>query len=243
VSGKRIAIAAGFMLAALSLSAANAHPGRLSPQQLHRIKTVAVISALGGSFLFEHVRANALEWLGPPDSHFLEISDWNFDPRIEAVTTKALSARFVVKPIFFQPADFSTWDDWLLKRNTLALNGDPAIDAYVLILRDWQGDEIGRSVHALGGLGLYRRDGAKTKFGVFASYRIVVVDALTGRTIASRRAMLPNGRLPWLPATSGLWPKTQNDMTEAQRATLVGDETRLIDETLLPALAQMNLTR
>lgn len=236
-------IAAGLLLAAFSASAAHARPERLSAKDLHRIKTVAVISALGGSFLFQHVRAGAFEWLGPPDSHFLEISDWNLDAEIEIETTRALATRFVVKPIFFEPADFSTWSYGLLKRNTLALNGDPAIDAYVLILRDWRPDDIGHSVHALGGLGLYRRDGAKMKFGVFASYRVVVVDALTGRTLASRPALLPSGALPWLPAAARLWPKTQNDLTPAQRDVLASDEMRLIDKTLLATLAKIGLTR
>ena len=242
---RRSAAAASVFLVALFLSASGAYTTRLSPLDYRTIKTVAVISALGHTFLFERVPAKDFEWLGPPDSHFLEVSDWALDPAIEKTATAALAKRFTVKPIVFRPADFSTWDYANLKSAALGLNGDPAIDAYVLILRDWRPDEIGYGVHELGGLGLYRKDRSSghPKLGVFASYRIVVVDALTGDTIASHAAFLPSNALPWLPEDAALWPKTPNELTDAQRTTLAAAETKLIDATLLRTLLQMNLTR
>src|SRR5208337_2467011 len=73
---RKIAAAAAALLAAAALAAAGPYTTRLSPQDLHHIKTVAVIPVLGNSFLFRHVKNSPFEWLGPPDSHFLEISDW-----------------------------------------------------------------------------------------------------------------------------------------------------------------------
>ena len=242
---KTRAAAIGFLFAAVLLGASGPYTTRLSPLDARAIKTVAVISALGNTFLFERIPDKGLEWLGPPDSHFLEVSDWALDPTIEKTVSAALAKRFTVKPIVFRPADFSAWDYAGLKRASLGLNGDPAIDAYVLILRDWRPDEIGYSVHWLGGLGLYRKDrpSNRPKLGVFASYRIVVVDALTGDTIASRAAELPGNKLPWLPEDASLWPKTPNDMTDAQRAALSAAETKLVDATLLPTLSAMRLAR
>jgi len=231
------------LLAALAVSAAGPYTNRLAPQELRRIKTVAVISAVGHSFLFQHVTDTGFEWLGPPDAHFLEVSDWALDTDIAQQVTQALATEFTVKPVAFVPSDFSSWNDALLKRAALDLNGDPAIDAYVFVLRDAHYDAIGHGVHDLGGLGLYRGDGANTCYGVFASYRIVVVDALTGNTIASRAALMPDGSLPWLPVGASLWPKTPNDLSEAQRATLLADETRLIAATLPRTLAAMGLAR
>ncbi len=235
--------AIALLFTGLMLGAAGPYSGRLSVADLRHIKTVAIISAVGHSFLFQHVSDKPLEWLGPPDSRFLEISDWALDTRVTREATAALARQFAIKPLVYEPANFSTWDVSLLRRAAFDLNSDPSIDAYVLILRDWRPDEIGASVHALGGLGLYRRDGGHAKFGVFASYRIAVVDAITGDTIASRAALMPNHALPFLPADAALWPKTPNDLTDAQRATLQADETKLIDVTLLRTLAQMNLAR
>lgn len=240
---RRVGAAIFFVFAALALGAAGPYSGRLSTDDLKHIKTVAIISAIGRSFLFQHVRDAPFEWLGPPDSHFLEISDWALDPLIMRDVTAALTSHFAIKPVAFEPANFSTWDVSLLRRDTLDLNADPAIDAYVMILRDWRGDEIGHSVHALGGLGLYRRDGRKPKYAVFASYRIVVVDANTGTVIASRAALTRDGHLPLLIADPKLWPQTPNDLSDAQRAILEADVTALIAATLPQTLARMNLAR
>jgi hypothetical protein len=233
----------GVLIAAVLLCAAGPYTAKLSPPDLRRIHTVAVISALGSTFLFQHVRNTQLEWLGPPDSHYLEISDWALDQKIARDVTAALEKRFVVKPIAFESANFSSWNERLLRQASLDLNGDPAIDAYVLVLRDWHYDLIGHSVHELCGLGLYRRDGNAARYGVFAGYRVVVVDALTGDIIASREALTRDGKLPWAPVDPALWPKTQNDLTPAQRATLVADETGLLDATLVQTLQQLNLVR
>lgn len=238
---RRTASAILLLLAAIFCGAGGPYEGALSPDDLRHLRTIAVISALGGSFQFERIPNGGLAWLGPPDSHFLEISDWGLDPLVARTVSASLAGRFAIKPIAFRPVDFSSWNYALLKHSALNLNGDPGIDAYVVVLRDWRADEIGHSSYAVGGLGLYRRRGAP--YGVFASYRIVVVDALTGDTIASRAALLPDGRLPWLRADQSLWPKTANDLSEAQRTTLAADERQLIGATLLPTLKQMDLTR
>lgn len=241
MSLRRLAAAAGLALVAVALQASGPYRDTLSPADGRRIKSVVVISSIGASFLFEQVRNGPFEGLGPPDSHFLEISDWRLDARAEDEARAALKTRFAVEPAFYERAAFSTWNDELLRRNTLDLNVDPAIGAYVLVLRDWRSDAIGKSVHALGGLGLYRRAGAPT--GVFACYRVVVVDALTGNVLASRAALLPGGGLPWRAVDPALWPKTPNDLSPAARAALAADEDRLIDATLIPTLKAMGLAR
>ena len=240
ISG-RFATAIGAVLAVLMLCGAGPYTTRLSTQDLRHIRTIAVIPALGATFLFEHVSDRPYEWIGPPDSHFLEVSDWGLDAQIGRDVTTALSARFVVKPVAFVSANFSSWNDWLLKRATLDLNVDPAIDAYVLMLRDRCPDAIGYSVHELSGLGLYRRDGKRMRLGIFACYRIVVVDALTGDTIASHAARTATGTLPWISADKSAWPKTPNGLSAAQRTSLANAETSLINATLLKTLQQVNL--
>ncbi len=228
----------------LGLSASGPYMGALSPPDLARIRTVAIISAVGESFAFERVRPSTFEWFAPPDTKYLEISDWKIDDDVTRAVTAALSKRVTIKKVFFQRADFGTWNYAILRQNIFKLNGDPGIDAYVLILRDWHYDAIGHSVHDLQGLGLYRRDTAsgESSEGVYASYRIVVIDANTGAIFASREAVMPDGSLPWMQTPPSLWAKTPNDLTPAQQTSLSTDLTRLIDETLPRTLAGIKLT-
>ena len=132
--------------------------GSLAPLDLARIRTVAIISAVGESFAFERVRPLRFEWFAPPDTRYLEISDWKIDDDVTRDVTSLLPRRVAIKKVFFQRTDFGTWNYAILRQNIFKLNGDPGIDAYILILRDWHYDAIGHSVHDLQGLGLYRRD-------------------------------------------------------------------------------------
>ena len=53
------AAAIGFLFAAVLLGASGPYTARLSPLNYRTIKTVAVISALGNTFLFERVPEKA----------------------------------------------------------------------------------------------------------------------------------------------------------------------------------------
>ena len=204
-----------------------------------KIKTVAIISTIGETFMFEHVRASPFEWIASPDTSFLEISDWGVDDLVNRDASAVLSKRFAVKPVKYEEGDFDTWT-WSSLFHTireLPLPEDD-IDAYVLILRDWRPDEIGHSVHEVAGLGMYSRDpvgGARA--GIFAAYRIAIIDAHTYEVLASREALTADGRLPWSPTAPSLWSKSQNDMTDAQKATLQSGLSALIEKTLTPTLA------
>ena len=205
------------------------------------IKTVGIISAIGHTFTFEHVCASPLQWLEPPDTSFLEISDWGLDALVTHEAVDILSKKFHVKPVSFEEADFDswTWPNLLHRIDELPLPIDD-IDAYIVILRDWRGDEIGKSVQQLAGLGFYRRDTpGSPRLGIFASYRIVVLDARSPAIVASLAVLAHGGELPWSPATADLWPNTQNDMTDGQRKTIQVNVRRLIENTLRPALDEI----
>jgi hypothetical protein len=218
-------------------SFAGVYTKEISPRT--NIKTIAIISAIGESFMFEHVAASPLEWLGPPGTSFLEIGDWGLDARVAREAKQALSKKFAVEPVGFEEADFDTWTWPTLLQHIDELHGHD-IDAYVVILRDWRDDAIGGTAHQIAGLGLYRRDtGDRQRIGVFACYRIAVIDAHHDSVLASRRIFTADGKLPWLPIAPALWPETQNDLTAAQTAILQSDTRALIDDTLTPALDEM----
>ncbi len=238
-----VARAAFLLVLLFGLSASGPYIGALSPPDLARIRTVAIISAVGESFAFERVRPSAFEWFAPPDTHYLEISDWKIDDDVTREVTALLSKRVAIKKVFFERADFGTWNYAILRQNIFKLNGDPGIDAYILILRDWHYDAIGHSVHDLQGLGLYRRDQAsgEASEGIYASYRIVVIDANTGAIFASRAAEMPDGSLPSMQTPPSLWPKTPNDLSATQQKLLSADLALLIEKTLPRTLAGMRL--
>jgi hypothetical protein len=213
------------------------------PVQPH-IRSIGIITALGDTCMFERVPERPFEWIAPPEASFLEISDWGIDDAVTADITKLLGAHYRVQPITVEHQDFDTWTYDSLARDIRELPiPQIPVDAYLLVLRDWRHDGIGKTDHQLAGLGLYRQDrrtGAE-RLGAFASYRLALLDPNTGNVIASRAALLPNGRLPWLSARPALWPPTQNDLTDVQRRELLTDFLKLIDTTLPHTLCLLGL--
>jgi hypothetical protein len=91
-------------------------------------------------------------------------------------------------------------------------------------------------------VGAYRHDySVGSTLGVFASYRIVIIDAHSYDIIASREVLTAGGGLPWAPLAPSLWPTTQNDLTEKQTTSLRTEITALIDNTLEQTLLEMGL--
>lgn len=214
-----------------------------APAQTH-IHSLGLIIALGDTCMFERVPDSRFEWIAPPEASFLEISDWGIDEHVTNAITKSLATHYRVQAIEIEHQDFDTWKYESLARHIRELPiPEKPVDAYLVVLRDWQGDAIGGSDHQLGGLGLYRRDlpHGGEQLGAFASYRLVLADPDSGEAIASRAATLPDGRLPWLSASPALWPHTPNDLADAQRGTLRSDFIKLIDETLPRTLREIGL--
>ena len=226
------------ILAALLLGAWVPRPPHL---QIH---SIGIIAAVGDTCMFEHVSNRTFQWIGAPEASFLEISDWGIDDEVTKTIAAALAPAYRTQSIAIEHQDFDTWTYDSLRRRIRELPvPETPVDAYLLILRNWRGDDIGGSVHQLGGLGFYRRDfsGGSKRYGVFASYRLMLLEPQRGGIIASRAALQPNGRLPWLPISPALWPRTQNYLSVAQRETLHHDFLHLLDTTLPTALRKLGL--
>ena len=235
---KKIAPFAFAVLASIVFSAWAPKPPHVG------IRSIGIIAAVGDTCMFEHATDKPFEWIGPPEASFLEISDWGIDDAATKAITAILLPRYHVQSIAIEHQYFDTWTwDSLSRRIRELPVPETPVDAYLLILRDWRGDEIGNSDHQLGGLGFYRRDfgGGRQRYGAFASFRLVVMEPDHGGIIASRAALLPNGHLPWMAVSPALWPRTQNDLTDAQRRTLQSDFLKLIDASLPIALQRLGL--
>jgi hypothetical protein len=215
----------------------------VKPQQPN-VRSIGIIAALGDTCMFERVPNSRFEWIAPPEASFLEISDWGIDDAVTRAIAATLGAHYRVQNIVIEHQDFDTWTYESLAKYIRELPvPEISVDAYLVVLRDWRADEIGGSDHQVAGLGIYRRDmrDGDKRFGVFASWRLVLVDPDSGNVIASRPALLADGGLPWLPAAPALWPRTQNDLTDAQRRTLQADFLTLINATLPRTLRQVGL--
>ena len=234
-SGLKLALCAG---AAVLLSGAGP---RATPPHIH---SIGIIAALGDTCMFERVPDTNFEWIAPAGASFLEISDWGIDEDVTNAIAARLGRNYRVQSIAIEHQDFEAWTYYSLSRRIRELPiPETPVDAYLLVLRDWQHDGIGNTDHQVGGLGLYRRDrrGGRQRLGVFASYRLVLLDADKGNLIASRPAILPDGRLPWIAAHALLWPRTPNDLTYAQQAELRADFRTLVDSTLPSTLWKLGL--
>jgi hypothetical protein len=202
-----------------------------------------VIAALGASCMFERVPEADFDWIAPAGAGFLEISDWGIDDEVSNTIAKRLEPRYKVRSIVIEHQDFEAWTYASLAKRIRELPiPEVPVDAYLLVLRDWRRDSIGNTDNLVGGLGLYRRGGGR-RLGAFASYRLVLLDAGNGNLIASRPAVLADGRLPWVPMPAALWPRTPNDLTNAQRRALRTDFIDLINATLPRALEQIGFAK
>jgi len=208
----------------------------------HDIRSIGVIAAIGDTCMFVHVTDRPFQWIEPPEASFLEISDWGLDDEVAKLIATALGPDYNVQPIPIERQDFDTWSYQSLTRRIRELPvPETPVDAYLLVLRDWRADAIGGSDHQLGGLGLYRREVARgnARYGVFASYRLVLMEPDRGEVIASRAASLTNGHLPWLPGSPAMWPRSQNDLSGNQRELLRADFLGLIAKSLGGTLKQL----
>jgi hypothetical protein len=221
--------------------------GAWAPKAPHLdIKSIGIIAAVGDTCMFEHVSNRPFEWIGPPQASFLEISDWGIDNEVTSSIAAALGPAYRTQSIAVENQVFDTWTYDSLSHHIRELPApETPVDAYLLVLRDWRADAIGGSDHQLGGLGFYRRDFAdgRKRFGVFASYRLVLMEPDHGGVIASRAALRPNGQLPSLRATPALWPRTQNDLTAEQRETLQAQIVKLLQESLPVTLKQLGFAK
>src|SRR5204863_8451847 len=116
------------------------------------IKSIGIITAVGDTCMFEHVIEKPFDWIGPPQASFLEISDWGIDDEVTKAIEAALGPEHRTQSIAIEHQDFDTWTyDFLTRRIRELPAPETAVDAYLLILRDWRDEVIDRSNQRLGG--------------------------------------------------------------------------------------------
>jgi hypothetical protein len=229
--------ALGFSTAVLAQDATLAAPA--SPWD--RIHTVAIVSGIGTALQLRS--DNSLS----SDIKQVDIRDWNIDPQVTAALKQYLAGRFKFADVKYDPAAVAQipsgdWDNFdhatRAFDNTLAADG---IDAFIVVRPN-----ADKSVSGQAGLVLEDRHSADPRPVEWAGYSIDIVDAKTFQLIAHAQSALQlrASAPPTVAARMGaadLNPGETLAITDAQRAVLQADYTRLVSQSLIEAVRALNL--
>jgi hypothetical protein len=173
------------------------------------------------------------------------IPDWRIDVHIENRVAVALAAHYAVVQ---SEAEATTrgqeaWGETVVVEQVRKLPPRSEIDAYVVIARGASHDHIGDTAVDVEGLGFYHHDRAIASIdAVYAVFRIVVVDARSGRILAERDAgTAADPDMAYRLVDKALWPG-EDKMPDAKQILPIRDAlTVLIDESIDWTLKRMNL--
>ncbi len=243
--------AAGVMLlAATPVGAAKA------PDPLADIRTVIVVSALGNDVAWQDIIY--FDTSNTNDRHLVYHPDWNPDDIVKQKAVDALSGRFTVMdesvaPDLLEgllPGTTETISSKLQERFA-GVTPMQGLDAYVIIHLRPSVEGLTGTLH-FDGLNVVRMVGAfnDTYFNVAADFQVTVIDARTGKAIASERARHPmvEGNIfmgpiaPWEQCEKSLWAPTPEALTDEQKQQLRDEFYALAVKSLPYAFAAAKLT-
>jgi len=179
------------LLGGLTLSACEVLPHEVPAPSGAQIKTVGVISAIGGELHYTDDGTFA------GDSAVYPAQRYGIDRDVVSLVEKALDGRYIVKPVKYDPADFATDKLAFLDIEDKLGFSDPIgsvirgkvtpndLDAYVLVLPSRSA--VKYSNKEVEGLGVFRGGWwIHYYYWVHALYGIAVVDGHTGKLLAWR---------------------------------------------------------
>ena len=199
------------------------------------IASVAVISAIGGSFAF----ASPHDMLHEEELVETPIADWGLDAEVERIAGTALSRKFTVKAAELDRAALARVV--LRERTRPKIEGLPPsadVDAYVLIVKA-QREGTGSS-----GAGLWNQDWMGRSTYAYVNYAVMLVDARTLKVLkAALPVMGPDSGIafPLLRVDGKLWPDGAKDHAAADKAHAT--ISALIAGSVPETLYQMGLTK
>lgn len=238
----------------LLLLAACAQP--VSKEQLGQIKTIGVISAIGGELNFTTVGFTVFG----NDFKQASIDAWGIDEHVVATVTEALRWRYDVRPVTYRRSAFTSqnmdtpvgWQGPFDKRRTIQevirTEAQPqGLDAYVVVT-DF-GSQFGTTNQGVRGLGLVKGGGIGTsRVGMHALYRVIVVSGRDQKVIGQAQAeSLPVTessaflRGPSREVGMTLWSDGLQAMSAAKQDELKAGLRSLISRSLLPTLHSVGL--
>jgi hypothetical protein len=241
-SGIRL-IRVHFLLAALVLSGC-AGPSEVTPEAAAKLKRIGVISLIGGSLKFEQLSLTAFS-----NEHFeYPAATFGLDAHTAATVARLLAGRYEVRPVEFNPSDFT--DDKISLKDEAGTfdSGEPIgavihakampndLDAYIVVT-DGSG-QIGNSNQSQSGVGI-RREHRLLWHDYFthAIYDVTVVDGHTGRVMARTLSPAWGGT----EVDESFWPFDEDNIPAEQAQKIAAANKKDIADSMPAALKSLNL--
>jgi len=208
---------------------------------LPKVKTVAVVSAIGDSFGVIEMDP----WGAIAHENFVPVADWQIDSRVEGAMRAALSKRFVVKDA---AADRAQLSQARINFTAGADNGplpglqvSKDIDMYLVALKHAAPYNSPRCM----GLGVYGSKGLfSSNATAYACYDFVLVDGRTLKPVfAAFGTLSPKWPVvvPMQPVDGALWPKTP-ELSPEQNDKLRAILTSYLDDSVPEMMLRLGLT-
>lgn len=232
-----------FLVVALALAGCAA-PSEVTPEAAAKLKTLGVISLIGGELHFEQLSLTAFsnEQFEYPATQF------GIDAFTAATVAQNLAGRYDVRQVKFDPADFA--DDKIALKDEAGTfdSGEPIgavirakaspndLDAYIVVT-DGAG-RIGNSNQTQRGVGM-RREHRLLWHDYFthAIYYLTVVDGHTGRVIAQSSNPAWGGT----EVDEGYWPFDEDNIPADQAKKVAEANKKDIADSMPDALKSLNL--
>ena len=222
----------------LLLAACATMPGGLT--NLEHVRTVGLVSAIGSKFSVQKVGLTAFT----NDLKEIPIDSWGIDEYVAGKTRAMLNRRYDVRPTThnkapFAPRRFRASAD--LVRTDVSPQG---LDAYIVI--ETGSDQYAETNQILHGLGIVegQRFGPNY-YGIFALYRVAIIDGHEFKLIGDTYASLPAERGTWplhglhRDVDQSWWPASLDAASNPKFNTVVHE---LIDRSLPGTLQKLQLT-
>ena len=164
-------------------------PTTVAPEQMHAIRRVAVISAIGDKFTVKKI---GITVFGNDEKDFA-IDAWGIDAFVVNKVRSVLAGRFEVRPVAYQPSALAKDATAVNIVESVRAQSAPAdIDAYVVVTKD--SSPFGTSNQSLSGLGIVQNSGLVGAVNLYALYSMTVVDG-HNLSVAARSQAFPVGQM------------------------------------------------
>jgi hypothetical protein len=241
---RRLGLALSLLLLTTLALGGCAAPSEVTPEAAAKLKTLGVISLIGGTLKFEQLSLTAFS-----NEHFeYPATEFGIDTFTAQTVAKSLAGRYDVRPVKFNPADFAD-DKITLKDETSTFDsGEPIgavirakaspndLDAYIVVT-DGTG-MIGNSNQTQSGVGMRRQHRLLWHdYFTHAIYYLTVVDGHTGKVIAQSMDPAWGGT----EVDESYWPFDEDNISADQAKKIAEVDKQDIASSMPDALKALNL--